>query len=67
MCEEDKIIVEFVEELIKVPQTMYEEIKATLLSIKAGNRNMSNFLRKAFEVAENHRPKMLEMKGGVTV
>ena len=67
MSEKDKIVVEFVEELLRTPQTMYEEVRAVLMAVEAGNEKMSNFLRRAFEVAEEHRPKLLEMKGGVTV
>ena len=64
MKEKDKVIVEFVEELVRTPQTMYEKAKATLMAVEAGNENMSNFLKKAFELAEERRPKLLEMKGG---
>lgn len=67
MSEKNKMIVEFVQDLIKLPQRVYEEVKATLLSVEAGNIHMTVFLTKAFDIAEDHRPKLLEMKGGVEV
>ncbi len=66
MSEKEKIIVEFMEELISIPQHLYEEVKATLLSYEAGNEHMNSFLIKAFGLAEERRPKLLETKGGAT-
>ena len=65
MSEKDIRIVEFVRDLIKLPQKVYEEVKVTLLSVEVGNTQMTEFLTKAFDIAEKRRPKLLEMKGGV--
>lgn len=65
MSEKNIIIVEFVQELINSPQKVYEEVKATLLSVEAGNKHMTDFLNKAFKLAEERRPKLLEMNGCV--
>ena len=65
MNNKNEMIVEFVQELINLPQNLYEEAKATLLSVEAGNMRMSNFLIKAFAFVEERRPKLLETKGGV--
>lgn len=65
MGKKNKIVVEIVEELITTQQHLYEEIKVTLLAIYVRNAHMTNFLIKAFDFAEEHRPKLLEVKGGV--
>ena len=65
MSEKDIMIVEFVHDLIKLPQKAYEEVKVILLSVEAGNTHMTEFLTKAFDIAEGRRPRMLEMKGAV--
>lgn len=65
MSEKDKMVIEFVYYLIKLPQKAYEKYKAISLSVEAGNTNMIEFLTKAFDIAEMHRPKLIEMKGGV--
>lgn len=66
MSKKDKMVIEFVQDLISLPQHLYEEVKATLLAVEAGNARMTNFLTKAFDVAEERRLKLLEMKGGAT-
>lgn len=67
MSKKDKMIVEFMQELISLPQHLYEEAKTTLLAAEVGNTHMTEFLIKAFSVANKRRPKLLEMKGGAAV
>lgn len=65
MSKKDKTIVEFMEGLLVLRQAEYEKAKATMLSVESDNKNMTEFLNKAFSLAEKYRPKLLDMKGGV--
>ena len=67
MDEKDKIIVGFITEMLKTTLDDYMEIKLIMLAGNAGNTVVLNFLKAAFELTEAHRPRLIEMKGGVTV
>ena len=70
MDEKDKIIVGFITEMLKTTLDDYMEIKLIMLAGNAGNTGNTvvlNFLKAEFELIEAHRPRLIEMKGGVTV
>lgn len=67
MDEKDKIIVGFITEMLKTTLDDYMEIKLIMLAGNVGNTVVLNFLKAAFELIEAHRPRLIEMKGGVTV
>lgn len=68
MTEKDKIIAEFITEMLKTAPDDYMEIKLILLAHSAGKTALTRFfLETAFELIEAHRPRLIEMKGGVTV
>lgn len=62
MSKKNKIIIEFMEELRRSSLDSLETAKVILLAVEYGNEHMTNFLRKAFEIEERRRPKLLEMK-----
>lgn len=66
MDEKDKIIVGFITEMLKTTLDDYMEIKLIMLAVNAGNTVVLNFLRMAFELIEARRPRLIELKGGVT-
>lgn len=67
MTEADKIITGFFAEMLKATPDDYMEIKLILLARSAGKLALTHFLQEAFELIEAHRPRLIEMKGGVTV
>lgn len=67
MPEKEKIIMSFIAEMQDTSPDDYMEIKLIMLAVNAGNTVVLNFLRMAFELIEAHSPRLIEMKGGVTV
>lgn len=67
MDEKDKIIVEFITEMLKTTPDDYMEIKLILMAHSAGKPALTHFLQEAFRLIEAYRPRLIEMKGGVTV
>lgn len=67
MPEKEKIIMSFIAEMQDTSPDDYMEIKLIMLAVNAGNTVVLNFLRMALELIEAHRPRLIEMKGGVTV
>ncbi|WP_333792047.1 hypothetical protein [Muricomes intestini] len=61
----DTIIAEFVEELITAAPEEYLEIKLILNAGNAGKPVIARYLDVAFTYIENHRPLLIEMKGGI--
>ena len=67
MDKKDKIIVEFITEMLKTTPDDYMEIKLILMAHSAGKPALTHFLQEAFKLIEARRPRLIEMKGGVTV
>lgn len=67
MDEKDKIIVGFITEMLKATPDDYMEIKLILVAHSAGEPDLTHFLQEAFKLIEARRPRLIEMKGGVTV
>lgn len=67
MDEKDKIIVEFITEMLKTTPDDYMEIKLILMAHSAGKPALIHSLQEAFKLIEARRPRLIEMKGGVTV
>lgn len=67
MFEREEIIMSFIAEMQDTTPDDYMEIKLIMLVVNAGNTVVLNFLRIAFELIEARRPRLIEMKGGVTV
>lgn len=67
MDEKDKIIMEFITEMLKTTPDDYMEIKLILMAHSAGKPALTHFLQEAFKLIEARRPRLIEMKGGVTV
>lgn len=65
MTDKDKIILGFITEMLKTSLDDYEGIKLILLAHSAEKPGFTNFLHKAFELIEEKRPLLIEMKGGV--
>lgn len=66
MPEKEKIIMSFIAEMQDTSPDDYMEIKLIMLAVNAGNTVVLNFLRMAFELIEARRPRLIELKGGVT-
>ena len=62
MNEKDKIIVDFIMEMLKATPDDYMEIKLVLVAYSAGKPALVHFLKKAFELIEARRPRLIEMK-----
>jgi hypothetical protein len=60
MSEKDKLVVAFVTELIYLPHKAFQEARNSMLKAYAGNAHMTDFLLKAFEVAQTKRLILLE-------
>ena len=67
MDDYDKIITEFITEMLKAAPDDYMEIKLILMAHSAGKPALTHFLQEAFKLIEARRPRLIEMKGGVTV
>ncbi len=67
MDKKDKIIVEFITEMLKTTPDDYMEIKLILMAYSAGKPALTHFLQETFKLIEARRPRLIEMKGGVTV
>lgn len=67
MNEKDKIVVDFITEMLKTTPDDYMEIKLVLVAHSAEKPALAHFLQKVFELVEARRPRLIEMKGGVTV
>lgn len=67
MTEADKIITGFFAEMLKATPDDYMEIKLILLARSAGKPVLTHFLQEACKLIEARRPRLIEMKGGVTV
>ena len=67
MDEKDKIIMGFITEMLKTTPDDYMEIKLILMAHSAGKPAFTHFLQEAFKLIEARRPRLIEMKGGVTV
>ena len=67
MDEKDKIIMEFITEMLKTTPDDYMEIKLILMAHSAGKPALTHFLQEAFKLIEARRPRLIEMKGDVTV
>lgn len=67
MDEKDKSIMEFITEMLKTTPDDYMEIKLILMAHSAGKPALTHFLQEAFKLIEARRPRLIEMKGGVTV
>lgn len=65
MDDKDKIITEFIAEMLKAAPDDYMEIKLILLAHSAGKPSLVYFLQEVFKLVELHRPRLIEMKGGV--
>lgn len=63
MNEKDKIITEFITEMLKAAPDDYMEIKLILMAHSAGKPALVYFLQEAFKLIELHRPRLIEMKG----
>lgn len=66
MPEKDKIIVEFITEMLRAVPDDYMEIKLVLLAHSAGKTALTCFWETVFELIEARRPRLIGMKGGVT-
>lgn len=66
MDEKDKIIVEFITEMLKTTPDDYMEIKLILMAHSVGKPALTHFLQEAFKLIEARRPRLIEMKGGIT-
>ena len=62
MNEKDKIIVDFITEMLKATPDDYMEIKLVLVAHSAGKPALAHFLKKAFELIEARRPRLIETK-----
>ncbi|HJD45472.1 MAG TPA: hypothetical protein H9909_01380, partial [Candidatus Mediterraneibacter norfolkensis] len=58
---------EFITEMLKTTPDDYMEIKLILMAHSAGKPALTHFLQEAFKLIEARRPRLIEMKGGVTV
>lgn len=65
MPEREKIIMSFIAEMQDTSTDDYMEIKLIMLAVNAGNAEVLNFLKAAFELIETRRPRLIEMKEGV--
>lgn len=65
MNKKEKIIAEFITEMLKVTPDDYMEIKIILMAHSADKPAILHFLQETFKLIESHRPLMIEMKGGV--
>ena len=63
MNEKDKIVVDFITEMLKTTPDDYMEIKLVLVAHSAGKPALAHFLQKVFELVEARRPRLIEMKG----
>lgn len=63
MNEKDKIVVDFITEMLKTTPDDYMEIKLVLVAHSAGKPALVHFLQKVFELVEARRPRLIEMKG----
>lgn len=63
MNEKDKIITEFIAEMLKASPDDYMEIKLILMAHSAGKPALVYFWQEAFKLMELHRPRLIEMKG----
>lgn len=61
MNEKNKIIEEFITEMLKATVDDYIEIKYVLLSGNADNPAVMKFLKTAFDLVESHRPLLIEV------
>lgn len=64
MNEKEKIITEFIAEMLKASPDDYMEIKIILLAHSTGKPVLVHFLQEAFKLIELRRPQLIEMKGG---
>lgn len=64
MNENDKIITEFIAEMLKASPDDYMEIKIILLAHSTGKTVFAHYLQEVFNLIELHRPQLIEMKGG---
>ena len=67
MPEREKIIMSFIAEMQDTSPDDYMEIKLILMAHSAGKPALTHFLQEAFKLIEARRPRLIEMKGGVTV
>ena len=65
MNKKEKIIADFITEMLKATPDDYMEIKIILMAHSADNPALLHFLQEAFKLIESHRPLMIGMKGGV--
>lgn len=63
--EVNKIIAESVVELLKMGVDTYNRVKITLLSYQSEYEPRNEWKRKLFAFTDQHRPLLIEMKGGV--
>jgi hypothetical protein len=63
--EVNKIIAESVVELLKMGVDTYNRVKITLLSYQSEYEPCNEWKRKLFAFTDQHRPLLIEMKGGV--
>lgn len=62
MTEREKIMKEFVGEMILTDSDTYEEIKWMILSHFIENVKLLRYFGELFRMIEDHRPKLIEMK-----
>ena len=62
MDEKDKIIMEFITEMLKAAPDDYYEFKLILMAHSAGKPALVYFWQEAFKLMELHRPRLIEMK-----
>ena len=67
MNEKEKIIVGFTTEMLKTTPDDYMKIKPILMAHSAGNPALAHFLQEVFKLIEARRPRLIEMRGGITV
>ena len=60
----NKIVYDFIFELLKTDLADYEEIKVALLCMYANKKDITNFLYTAFSLVEKERTPLIGMKGG---
>ena len=60
----NKIVYDFIFELLKTDLADYEEIKVALLCMNANKPEVINFLQVAFALIEKKRTPLIGMKGG---
>ena len=65
MNEKDKIITEFIAEMLRVAPDDYMEIKLILMAHSVGKPALAHFFQEMFKLIEAHRPLMIDMNGGV--